>query len=107
MRASFNGLKWIVLLAVMTWPFQRSLSSEAGFDVQLRVIGGAHGMFRTGVDHPALEVTPWSTDGKDHDVGRVFGVEDFFGHPAAGKLPEAIVYVTANGSRSKLTTPLD
>lgn len=107
MRARFNGLKWIILLALITWPFQRSLSLEAGFDVQLRVIGGAHRMFRSGVDHPALEVTAWSTDGKDHDVEAVFRAEDFFGHPAAGKLPEAIVHVTANGSRSKLTTPLD
>src|ERR1700740_2311610 len=101
MRASFNGLKWIALLAVISWPFQRSLSSEAGFDVQLRVIGSAHRMFRSGVDHPALEVTVWSTDGKDHDVGAVFRVEDFFGHPAAGTLPEAVVHVTADGSKAK------
>src|SRR5215469_13481921 len=107
MRVCFNGLKWIVLLGLIAWPFQRSLSSETGFDVQLRVIGGAHRMFRNGVDHPALEITAWSTDGKDHDVRTIFRVEDFFGRPVTSTLPETVVHVMADGSKAKLTTPLN
>ena len=107
MQVCVDRLKYFFLLTLIVWPLQRAFCADAGFDVQVTATGGAHRMFRNGVDHPALEITAWSTDGKDHNVRTVFRVEDFFGRPAAGSLPEAVVHVTADKSKAKLTTPLE
>jgi hypothetical protein len=102
-----NRLTCLLVLGFTFLAPQPALSEELGFDMQLSVVGGAYRMTRNAVDHPALEVTAWSIDGKEHDLFIAFQVEDFFGHPVRDQIPEAVVHVTADKSKKKLIFPLD
>src|ERR1700736_83984 len=51
------------------------------FDATFEVIGGAHRMFREGIDHPALKIGAWSIDRAAHEVAVKFQIEDIFGKP--------------------------
>jgi hypothetical protein len=101
-----NRLMCLLVLGFTFLAAQSTLSEEPGFDMQLGVVGGAHRMIRNGVDQPALVITAWSIDGKEHDLTITFQVEDFFGNPVRDKIPELVVHVTADKSKEKLTIPL-
>jgi hypothetical protein len=73
----------------------RTCAAGDGFNATFEVIGGAHRMFRKGIDHPALKIGAWSIDSATHEVIVKFQVEDVFGKTAL------------DGNELKLTLPAD
>jgi len=111
LRSSRMGIfvTWIrplLQFALLVWPFQLALCAGAGFEVSLQVTGGAHRMFRQGIDHPVLEITAWSTDSVSHDLVTDFRVLDILNQPN-GETPASIkLHVQADGSKLSTKVPL-
>ncbi len=94
----------LVALAMITMVVASSRSATAapGFAVNLRVVGGVYRMFRAGIDHPALRITAYATNGKAHQVAVRFRVTDIFDKPVAWN-PAFTVSLPANGARVRKT----
>jgi hypothetical protein len=75
-------------------------------DFSLNMIGGAHRLFRQGVDRAELEITAWSKDGAPHDLNLSFQVRDLFGRSATATLPSLVFHITADGSKARTVIPL-
>jgi hypothetical protein len=81
----------------------RTCAAGGGFNATFEAPGGAHRMFRMGIDHPALKIDAWSIDSAAHEVLVKFQIEDAFGKtvldgnelklelPADGKLVESSI----------------
>src|SRR5258708_3274527 len=107
MHILFDRLTALVAIGLTLSPFQLLFASDLGFDAVLSVSGGAHRMFRQGVDHPALEIGAWSLNGSSHDLKVSFHVEDFFGRPAPESIPSIIMHLSGDGSKTTIAVPLD
>jgi hypothetical protein len=81
--------KRLLSLGLVLWSWQPAFCSEPGFEVSLQVTGGAHRIFRQGIDHPVLEITGWSRDSASHDLVVSFAIFDMFNRPK----PETIASV--------------
>jgi hypothetical protein len=98
--------KSLLQFALVIWPFQLALCAGAGFEASLQVTGGAYRVFRQGIDHPALEVTAWSTNSAAHDLVANFQVSDIQNRPN-GEAPAAIkLHLEADGSKATARIPL-
>jgi hypothetical protein len=68
----------------------------------LEVEGGAHRMFRDGVDYPTLKIDAWSMDGAQHEVRVKFQIEDIFNKPT--QTPEDVrITLPADGTKVERT----
>jgi hypothetical protein len=76
------------------------------FDATFEVVGGAHRMFREGIDHPALKIGVWSTDHAAHEITARFQIEDIFGNPVPDRY-ELTVTLSADGKRVERTIPFE
>ena len=94
----------LVALAMITMVVasSRSVAAAPGFAVNLRVVGGVYHMFRAGIDHPALRITAYATNGKTHQVAVRFRVTDIFDKPVAWN-PAFTVSLPANGAQVRKT----
>src|ERR1700751_1463660 len=92
-------LKYLLTVGITLLALHLSFSADLPADFKVDVIGGAHRLFRQGIDRPELEITAWSKDGVPHDLNFSFQIQDLFGHPAAATLPSLIFHVSADGSR--------
>ena len=73
----------------------RTFAAGDGFNATFEAMGGAHRMFRKGIDHPALKIGAWSIDSAAHEVIVKFQIEDVFGK------------TVLNGNDLKLELPAD
>jgi hypothetical protein len=94
----------LIALGLMLAPIQFALS--AGFDVTLQVPGGAHRIFRQGVDHPVLEITAWSQDSVSHDVVATFEGFDALSQPEKDPPASVQLHVEGDGSKRSAKVPL-
>lgn len=99
-------LRGLLLFGLVIWPFKPSFCSDAGFDADLQVTGGAHRMFRQGVDQPALQIEAWSTNGASHEIVAEIDVTDIFNRPASDTLPSVPLHLASDGSKLRTTLPL-
>jgi hypothetical protein len=74
------------------------------FKATFEVVGGAHRMFREGIDHPALKIDAWSTDGAVHEVTVKFQIKDIFGRPVPHPY-QVTETLPAAGERVERTIP--
>jgi len=73
-------IAWVLLGLVDSWPNQKAVPGDS-FNATFEIVGGAHRMFREGIDDPALKLVAWSIDGAEHEVTVKFQIEDIFGKP--------------------------
>jgi hypothetical protein len=106
MEIILNWPRRLLWLALFAWPFQVTLCLDSGFNAELKLTGGAHRMFRQGVDQPVLEITAWSTDAMAHDVVPSLSVADIFNQPIPNALPPVEFRLPVDGSRVQLKLPL-
>ncbi len=99
-------LESLFCFALLILPFQQSFCSDAGFEAELKVIGGAHRMFRLGVDQPVLEIEAWSTNGAAHDIVAGLDVADIFYRTAPGSPLPITIHLPADRSKARTTLPL-
>jgi hypothetical protein len=107
----FAGIstKWLLGLfcfGLVIWPIQNALGSDRSCNLALQVNGGAHRIFRQGLDDPVLEITAWSTNGVAHDVEAGLDISDIFGWTALDSFPPIQVHLAADGSKTRVTVPL-
>src|SRR6266404_7886626 len=76
----------------------RLCAAGDSFNATFEVVGGAHRMFREGIDHPALKIGAWSIDGAAHEVTVKFQMEDIFGKPVLSR-DELKLTLPADGER--------
>ena len=69
------------LIAVAEGSQAQASAPAESFNATFEVVGGAHRMFREGIDHPTLKIGAWSIDGAAHEVTVKFQIEDIFGQP--------------------------
>src|SRR4029077_4000917 len=67
-----------------SFPCRISAAGDS-FNATFEVVGGAHRMFREGIDHPLLKIGAWSVDGAAHEVTVKFQIEDIFGKPVPSR----------------------
>jgi hypothetical protein len=46
----------------------RTRAAGDGFNATFEAMGGAHRMFRKGIDHPVMKISAWSIDRAAHEV---------------------------------------
>ncbi len=102
-----NRLRGLFYFALIVWPFEASLCFAAGFEAELQLTGGAHRMFRQGLDKPVLEINAWSTDSQPHDVLISFNIEDAFNRVESAPLKQAAIHLPADGTHLGTRIPLD
>jgi hypothetical protein len=94
----------LAAFVIMLWPVHCALS--AGFDASVQVLGGAHRIFRLGIDHPVLEISARSMNSADHNVVATFEVFDLM-HQPDGNAPAATkLLLEADGSTQSANIPL-
>jgi hypothetical protein len=100
---------WQQLLTVVLlfFPFQAAHCTEPGFNIELKVTGGAHRVFQQKNDSRALEIIGWSTDGTAHDLNVNIRALDFFDRPTNVGASSVDLHLLATGSRSLKVLPLD
>jgi hypothetical protein len=92
--------------AFLVCPLHLALSCEPGFEVSLQVTGGAHRVFRHGIDHPVLQVSGWSRDSTSHHVTISFEAFDFFNRPKPEVLAPLELQLPADSSTVSVPIPL-
>ncbi len=98
-------LKQLLTVWMIIFPLQRIFCADVPVDFSLNVVGGAHRIFRQGIDLPKLEVIAWSKDGAPHDLNLSFQIQDLFGRQAA-TLPSLIFHVPEDASKARAVVPL-
>ena len=88
---------WSLVALAEGYPGPKLSPAEA-FDANVEVVGGAHRMFREGIDHPALKIGAWSIDGAQHEVTVKFQIEDIFGKPVPSR-DELKILLPADGTQ--------
>jgi hypothetical protein len=88
-----------VILVLCVFPLHFAFSGEPGFDATLNVTGGAHRMFREGIDQPVLEIDAWSKDSTNHDVTASLQIFDMANRPKAGAPRPITLHLPADGSK--------
>jgi hypothetical protein len=79
MRGLLIVIRVLLSVALVAgYPLQMSAAGD-GFNATFEIIGGAHRMFRDGIDHPAVKIGAWSVDGASHEVTVQMQIEDIFG----------------------------
>lgn len=106
MVVSTNWLRKLLWVSIIIWPFQYSLCSNTGFDMELKVTGGAYRIFREGLDQPVLEISAWSTDATAHDIVANVEISDIFKRAGPDPLPSITIHLPADGSKLRSTYPL-
>jgi hypothetical protein len=106
MENLFPQLKKFLAAWIMVFPLQHSFSADLPADFSLNLIGGAHRLFRQGLDQPEFEVSAWSKDGAPHDLHFSFQIKDLFGRPTSATLSALIFHVSADGSKARTVIPL-
>src|SRR5580704_4472251 len=104
-RVRLNIPNWVRLLVIpvlCVFPLHFAFSGEPGFDATLNVTGGAHRMFRKGIDQPVLEIDAWSKDSTNHDVTASLQVFDMVNRPEAGAPRPITLHLPADGSKLSL-----
>jgi hypothetical protein len=106
-----SAMRW--LIAVMIVSFMGTLSggysyqkplAAGGFEASLEVLGGAHRMFREGLDQPTLKIAIWSTDGRDHRITVSFQIENIFKKPLPSRY-DVNIAVPADGNKIEKFIP--
>jgi hypothetical protein len=100
-------LKYLLTVGMTLLALHLSLSADLPADFKVDVIGGAHRLFRLGIDRPELEITAWSNDGVPHDLDFGFQIQDLFERPATATLPSVIFHVSADGHKTRTAIPLN
>jgi len=110
---SVNGMATLCLLLeallsvafVACFPCRISAAGQS-FNATFEVLGGAHRMFRAGIDHPELKICAWSTDSARHEVTVRFQIEDIFGNPLP-KRDELTLALPADGEQVERRIPFE
>jgi len=89
----------------ISFPCRISAAGDS-FNATFEVVGGAHRMFREGVDHPVLKIGAWSIDGAEHEVTVKFQIEDIFGKPVPSR-DDLKVTLPADRRQVERTIPLE
>src|SRR5258708_1201842 len=105
MENLLRGIKHFLAAWMIAFPLQQSFCTELPAEFGLHIAGGAHRLFRQGVDRPELEVMARSTDGAPHDLNFGFQIQDLFGRPTT-TLPSLVFHVAAAGSKTQAVIPL-
>src|SRR6516164_5562597 len=94
-------IAWVLLGLVDSWPNQKAVPGDS-FNATFEIVGGAHRMFREGIDDPTLKLTAWSIDGAEHEVTVKFEIEDIFGKPVPGR-NDVKITLPADGNKVERT----
>jgi len=107
-RSSFLH-QWQSLCGVALFfsSFCAALAAQPGFDIEIKITGGAYRVFQQNRDLRALEIIGWSTDGAAHDVNINLQTLDFFGQPANLGSSSVELHLLTSGSKSIKVLPLD
>ncbi|HEY4813337.1 MAG TPA: hypothetical protein VIH58_01600, partial [Chthoniobacterales bacterium] len=100
-------LRGLFYFTLIFWPFGPSLCFAAGFEAQLQLTGGAHRMFRQGLDKPVVEINAWTTDSRPHDVLINLNIEDVFNRLESASPRLVTVHLPADGTHLGTSIPLD
>ena len=107
MGIQVTWLRHLFYFTLIASPFHQSLCSEAGFKAELHLMGGAHRMFRQGLDNPVVEINAWSTDTRPHDVWISLNVEDIFNRLESTSPRLVEIQLPADGTHLGTKIPLD
>jgi len=102
-----NRLRGLFYFVLIVWPFEASLCFATGFGAELQLTGGAHRMFRQGLDKPVLEINAWSTDSKPHEVLISLNIEDVFNRVESAPPKQAAIHLPADGTHLGTRIALD
>src|SRR5258707_14371866 len=75
-------LKQLLTVWMIIFPLQRIFCADVPVDFSLNGVGGAHRIFRQGIDLPKLEVIASSKDGATHELNLNFQIQQLFGRQA-------------------------
>jgi hypothetical protein len=106
MGISTNWLRDLFCFCLAILPFQQSFCSDAGFEAELKVTGGARRMFRQGIDQPVVAIEAWSTNGVAHDIVAALDVADIFHRTQPDSSLPVTIHLPADRSKARITFPL-
>jgi hypothetical protein len=106
-----SGMRWLLKIFIASlivsptegYAYQKSLTAGV-VDASFEVAGGAHRMFREGLDQPTLKIAAWSTDGREHQVVISFQIENIFKKPILSRFDFKIT-VPAEGNKVERSIP--
>jgi hypothetical protein len=101
-----NGCKYLLGFALLC-AFQPWQCLAAGFEAELQLTGGAHRLFRQGLDKPVISINSWSTDTQPHDLSIRLTIENIFNRIESPPPRPVSVHLSANGTHLETKIPLD
>jgi hypothetical protein len=93
----------VILATVCPCPLLVAINS---FIASFEFVGGAHRMFREGIDHPALKIGVRSIDGAVHELTIALEIEDIFGKTFSSR-DEKRLMLPNSGEQVESTIPFE